>query len=153
MKKISYLVILISTLVAIAYLSLSCGKATEADSTLLDMTYVFDSDAIYWPTAMPFELNKLSWGINPQGWWYASNEYSASEHGGTHADAPIHFAQGGRTMDQIPLSEWIGPAVKIDVTANVLQTVITDWLSWIFSVGRRCTAPFLRKPGLSCILE
>ena len=45
-------------------------------------------------------------------------EYSASEHGGTHADAPIHFAENGRTMDQIPLEEWIGPAVKIDVTAK-----------------------------------
>ena len=31
-------------------------------------------------------------------------------------DAPIHFYQKGRTIDQIPLKEWIGPAVKIDVT-------------------------------------
>jgi len=30
-------------------------------------------------------------------------------------DAPIHFAENGRTIDQVPLQEWIGPAVKIDV--------------------------------------
>lgn len=82
---------------------------------LLDMTYPYDENTIYWPTAKPFELTKVSWGISDGGWWYASNEYSASEHGGTHVDAPIHFAQNGRTIDQVPLEEWIGPAVKIDV--------------------------------------
>ena len=83
---------------------------------ILDMTYPYDENTIYWPTAKGFELKKLNWGISEGGWWYASNEYGASEHGGTHADAPIHFAQNGRTIDQIPLQEWIGPAVKIDVT-------------------------------------
>jgi kynurenine formamidase len=89
--------------------------AFDIKEKLLDMTYPYDENTIYWPTAEPFTLKKLSWGMNERGWWYASNEYSASEHGGTHADAPIHFAQNGRTMDNIPLHEWIGPAVKIDV--------------------------------------
>jgi len=83
---------------------------------LLDMTYHYDENTIYWPTAKAFKLEKVSWGITEEGWWYASNEYSASEHGGTHVDAPIHFAEKGRTIEQIPLEEWIGPAVKIDVT-------------------------------------
>ncbi|MCP2596759.1 cyclase family protein, partial [Candidatus Aminicenantes bacterium AC-335-G13] len=83
---------------------------------LLDMTYPFDETAIYWPTAKSFKLEKVSWGFTEGGWWYASNNYSASEHGGTHVDVPIHFAKNGRTVDQIPLEEWIGPAVKIDVT-------------------------------------
>lgn len=90
-----------------------CGK--DFKGKLLDMTYPYDENTIYWPTAKPFELTKVSWGISDGGWWYASYEYSASEHGGTHVDAPIHFAQNGRTIDQVPLEEWIGPAVKIDV--------------------------------------
>jgi kynurenine formamidase len=90
----------------------------DFNGKLLDMTFPYDEDTIYWPTAKGFELKKLDWGISEDGEWYASNEYSASEHGGTHADAPIHFAQNGRTMDQIPLQEWIGPAVKIDVAAK-----------------------------------
>ncbi|MCP5103531.1 MAG: cyclase family protein [bacterium] len=85
---------------------------------ILDMTYAFGDDSIYWPTGKSFKSEKVFWGINDQGWWYASNDYSANEHGGTHADAPIHFAQKGRTMEQIPLEEWIGPAVKIDVTGQ-----------------------------------
>jgi kynurenine formamidase len=107
----------------------------QGGENLLDMTYVYDENTIYWPTAKGFELKKLAWEVGETGYWYASNEYSASEHGGTHADAPIHFAENGRTMDRIPLEEWIGPAVKIDVTAKcemdrdyVLSVDdITDW--------------------------
>jgi kynurenine formamidase len=98
----------------VALMSVTCK--TDAIGELLDMTYVYDENTIYWPTAKGFELKKLAWEVGEAGYWYASNEYSASEHGGTHADAPIHFAENGRTMDQIPLEEWIGPAVKIDVT-------------------------------------
>ncbi|MBL7074430.1 cyclase family protein [candidate division KSB1 bacterium] len=94
----------------------ACRQAQDFKAGLLDMTYPFDENTIYWPTAKPFKLQKGAWGITEKGYWYASNEYSAAEHGGTHVDAPIHFAQNGRTIDQIPLDEWIGPAVKIDVT-------------------------------------
>lgn len=89
------------------------GYTAGNPGRILDMTYVYDKNTIYWPNAEPFEL-KESGGINERGYWYAANFYSASEHGGTHADAPLHFAENGRTIDQISLDEWIGPAVKID---------------------------------------
>lgn len=82
----------------------------------LDMTYPYDADTLYWPNATPFKQTPEYWGMNDKGYWYAASNYSAAEHGGTHADAPIHFARNGRTIDQIPLADWIGPAVKIDVT-------------------------------------
>lgn len=88
----------------------------KSKGKILDMTYAFGDDSIYWPTGKSFKTTKMFWGKTDRGWWYASNDYGANEHGGTHADAPVHFAQKGRTMDQIPLEEWIGPAVKIDVT-------------------------------------
>jgi len=133
---------------------LSCGQfalavaigvtflgAAEPEGKLLDMTYPFDDAAIYWPTATPFRLTKVAWGVSPGGWWYASNDFSASEHGGTHADAPIHFARGGRTMEQIPLAEWIGPAVKVDVTGKCRSNrdyLLTkeDVLGWETTHGR-----------------
>jgi len=86
------------------------------EGVVLDMTYRFGDDSIYWPTGKSFKSEKVFWGINDAGWWYASNDYGANEHGGTHADAPVHFSKSGRTIDQIPLDEWIGPSVKIDVT-------------------------------------
>ncbi len=96
-------------------IGLSCKSPQKSQSQWLDMTYPYDNDTIYWPTAKPFQLVKLDWKVNEDGWWYASNEFSASEHGGTHVDAPIHFSENGRTIDQVPLEEWVGPAVKIDV--------------------------------------
>lgn len=102
----------------VCWLSFWACSTQQSGRTILDMTYVLDDAAIFWPTLKPFSLTKVAWGITEGGWWNASNEFSASEHGGTHVDAPIHFAAGGRTIDQIPLAEWIGPAVKVDVTAQ-----------------------------------
>lgn len=108
-----------TALAALAFFaSLSGQTARNVKEKLVDMTYAYDDNTIYWPTAKGFHLEKLSWGISAGGYWYASNEYGASEHGGTHADAPIHFAKNGRTIDQVSLEEWIGPAVKIDVRAS-----------------------------------
>jgi len=110
-KKSTVFIFMCLVIVAFLY-------AKDFKGKLLDMTYPYDENTIYWPTAKPFKLHKLNWGMTEAGYWYASNEYSASEHGGTHVDAPIHFAQNGRTIEQIPLEEWIGPAAKIDVTAK-----------------------------------
>lgn len=44
------------------------------------------------------------------------NSFCAPEHGGTHLDAPSHFARDGRTADQIPLSQLVAPGVVLDVT-------------------------------------
>jgi kynurenine formamidase len=82
---------------------------------LVDLTHDFGHETIYWPHNKRFQWEKTDWGMTPAGYWYASANFSASEHGGTHMDAPIHFGQGRRTIDQIPLEQLTGPAVVIDV--------------------------------------
>ena len=83
---------------------------------LVDLTHSFDARTLYWPTSpTSFKLDTLAYGPTPGGWFYAANAYSAPEHGGTHLDAPIHFAAGKNTADQVPLSRLIAPAVVIDV--------------------------------------
>jgi kynurenine formamidase len=84
--------------------------------TWVDLSHDFSEETIYWPTAKPFSLKVVSAQRTPAGFYYASNDYSASEHGGTHLDAPIHFAEGRNTTDQVPLDRLIGPAVVVDVT-------------------------------------
>ncbi len=125
----------------ISFVIIASFSACRSEGRLLDMTYPYDENTIYWPTAEPFNLEKVSWGISEGGWWYASNNFSASEHGGTHADAPIHFAENGRTIDQIPLEEWIGPAAKIDVTEKCAENreyllVVEDIQNWEKQHGR-----------------
>lgn len=73
-------------------------------------------DSIFWPTCETFRLDKTADGVTDKGYYYASNNYSGNEHGGTHIDAPVHFAQGHWTVDQIPLDRLIGPAVVVDVS-------------------------------------
>ena len=85
---------------------------------LVDLSHTYDAQTIYWPTAEGFQLRKDAEGITPSGYYYAANSLFTSEHGGTHLDAPIHFAQGRQTVDQIPLDRLIGPAVVIDVTES-----------------------------------
>ena len=90
--------------------------ATFPSGTLVDLSHPYDEDTIFWPTAAPFRLQKVAAGVTPGGFYYAANDFSTSEHGGTHIDAPIHFAQGHQTVDRIPLERLVGQAVVIDVT-------------------------------------
>jgi len=88
-----------------------------AHSQLVDLTYSFDEHTIYWPTADGFKWTKDKWGPTPGGYFYASASYGASEHGGTHLDSPLHFAEGHPGTDEIPVSRLIVPAVVLDVAA------------------------------------
>src|SRR5713101_2625789 len=91
------------------------GRGAIDVTKVIDLTYSFDESTIYWPTAKSFDWQKESWGTSPGGYWYAAARYAASEHGGTHLDSPIHFAENKATVDQVPLSQLIGPAVVIDI--------------------------------------
>ena len=99
-----------------------CQSATQPDllstGTWVDLTYDFSSETIYWPTAKRFEFQVESAGHTPAGYYYAANNLSTSEHGGTHLDAPRHFAEGKWTTDQIPLERLVGPGVVVDVTSQ-----------------------------------
>jgi kynurenine formamidase len=85
------------------------------NGTIVDLSHPYDENTIYWPTAAGFELTKDFDGITDKGYYYAANSFSTAEHGGTHIDAPIHFAEGGESVDQIPLDRLMGEAVVIDI--------------------------------------
>lgn len=98
----------------------NCLAAASIDtSKLVDLTYAFDDQTVYWPTASSFHWKKEAWGPTPAGYWYAAGHFEASEHGGTHLDAPIHFGKGQLALDQIPLNRLVCPAAVIDVAAQV----------------------------------
>jgi kynurenine formamidase len=82
---------------------------------LIDLSHAYDGQTIFWPTSQPFHLEVVSDGMTDQGFYYAANNFSTSEHGGTHLDAPRHFAEGHQTADQIPLDRLMGSAVVVDV--------------------------------------
>jgi kynurenine formamidase len=86
---------------------------------VVDLTHSFDEKTLYWPTSPSgFELKSLHNGLTEGGFFYASNSFCAPEHGGTHMDAPVHFAQGHQSLDQVALERLLAPAVVIDVAAR-----------------------------------
>lgn len=95
----------------------SAGPAID-ESKVVDLTHSFNEHTVYWPTARRFELTQVAYGVDATGHWYASNDFCASEHGGTHIDAPIHFAPGGMTTAEIPVRRLIGPARVIDIRSQ-----------------------------------
>lgn len=117
----------------IVALPIACAPARSP--TVVDLTHSFGEDTIYWPTNQSFHWEKTAWGVTEGGYWFASAKYGGSEHGGTHMDAPIHFAEGRRTLDQIPVDQLIGPAAVIDVRAKCeanpdYELTVEDIVSW-----------------------
>jgi kynurenine formamidase len=123
---------------ALAVLTLSaCATPTNnlAMGQWVDLTHDLAEDSVFWPTADGFRHRTASYGPTPGGWFYSSYDIQLSEHGGTHLDAPIHFAEGRQTADQIPLDRLIGQAAVIDVSVksaanrDYLFTVedVTEW--------------------------
>lgn len=100
----------------------------------VDLTHPFSEETIYWPTdTAGFQLERLAYGPTEGGWFYASYAFSSAEHGGTHLDAPIHFAEGGLTADRIPIEQLVGPAAVVDVSARAhpdYRVTVEDLTGW-----------------------
>jgi kynurenine formamidase len=120
--------VLFFALVAIAVARCSSPAAPRAPAAstfptgeLVDLSHTYDTTTIFWPTAEGFSLQKVADGDTPAGYYYAANNFAGAEHGGTHIDAPVHFARGHMTVDRIPLTSLIAPAIVIDVTQASTQ--------------------------------
>jgi kynurenine formamidase len=106
-----------------------------SDGNWIDLSYEFSDKTLYWPTATGFRLDTSFNGITEAGFYYSAYNYCAAEHGGTHLDAPVHFAKGKWAADEIPLENLIGEAVVIDVSEKALKDAdylisVNDIVEW-----------------------
>jgi kynurenine formamidase len=129
----------IFTVVVASMLFAGCQKhessARLLQGNVVDLSHAFDEQTVYWPTAEPFKLEKDFEGITEKGYYYAANRFSAAEHGGTHIDAPVHFAKDHNTVDQIPLEQLIGQGIVVDVVQKAsanpdYQVAVEDFQQW-----------------------
>jgi kynurenine formamidase len=102
---------------------------------MVDLSHAFTADTIYWPTEEGFVLERGFAGITDGGYYYEAHRFRGAEHGGTHLDAPIHFAEGAAAVDELHPSELSGAAVVIDVSAACerepdYQVTQADFLAW-----------------------
>jgi len=106
------------------------------DLKWIDLTYPFSEKTLYWPNnPKGFTWDTLYRGLSEKGYYYSSYSFFSPEHGGTHLDAPVHFSEGSKSVDQLSLDQLTGKAVVIDVSAKAMADrdyliTVDDVLSW-----------------------
>jgi kynurenine formamidase len=133
------------SIILVAALSLAACTAKNSNEfpkgEWIDLSHDFSEETIYWVTAEPFTRTTVAEGKTPGGYYYSAYNFSAAEHGGTHIDAPVHFGEGKKSVDQLELGQLISPAVKIDVSAKAANDrdyliTIDDIKNWESANGK-----------------
>jgi kynurenine formamidase len=127
-------VLLLSALSA-ACTSPPAAGAGFPEGVPVDLSHPYDARTVFWPTAEPFRLEVVAGGMTPGGFYYAANNFCTSEHGGTHLDAPVHFAEGRQSADEVPLERLVGSAIVVDVSEAAArdrdyQIGVADFERW-----------------------
>ena len=124
------------------------GRAynTIAAKKFVDLTHSFGPDTPVWsgfgqakfsPTADP--KTHQPYTIATDG--FHGTVYEMVGQYGTHVDPPAHFAEGGLTLDQIPLEQMILPLVVLDDTPHLARDPnhafsVDDLTAWERQHGR-----------------
>jgi kynurenine formamidase len=86
---------------------------TPMARTVIDLTQSLNSNVPVYPGDPPLRFQQ---SCTVPGDGYSVHALSCSSHAGTHIDAPSHFLADGATIDQLPPSAFILPALVLDVS-------------------------------------
>lgn len=126
--------VMAASILASALLFLGCGSDEDDLSQVweqlqgrefVDLTHAFGPGIPHWPGFPDEERELLYWyddqppGPGALGTGFFAERFTHVGQWGTHVDPPAHFAEGLRTVDEIPLEEMILPLVVLDVTGRV----------------------------------
>lgn len=135
--------------------------AAFRNAEVIDLTVLISEQLpAHWPTHLPFQRWTFNWFKPIQGPYsdnlaqsvfpYYGQRYIIDEHTGTQLDCPAHFIppegsgmpfagpMGKMTCDKMPITQWIGPAVVIDVRSildqapngkspQITPQIVSDW--------------------------
>jgi len=125
------------SLMTLVCLAAACAPKNENPPAgeWIDLTYDFSEQTIYWVESDGFRKETVAEAQTEKGYYYSAYKICAPEHGGTHLDAPRHFAEGRQTVEEIPLANLIGAAVKLDVSEKAsanrdYQISVEDLTVW-----------------------
>jgi len=90
----------------------------------IDITIPLHENMEKYPSLKGFRLKWIrKMGIDEK---INMSEFSMETHVGTHVDAPLHFIEGGKSLEQMPIENLLGRAQVIEVPYP--QTVTDEFL-------------------------
>ena len=112
-------------------------RALNGMSAVVDLTHPLNGKIPTWPGDEPFKVEPVT--DYTQG--FLTNRFSASDHVGTHVDAPAHLFKGKATVDGIPPRHLIGVAIVLDIAKKAEASpdyllTIQDLTGWERRYGR-----------------
>src|SRR6202140_5647661 len=112
--------------------------ATLASTKFVDLTHPFGPATPHWKGFSEEKVVEL-YTIKKDG--FLVQQFTHVGQWGTHIDAPAHFHEGLRTVDQIPPQEMLLPLVVIDVHDKVAKNpdytlTAADVSTWAGKHGR-----------------
>jgi len=117
-----------------------------AGKQFVDLTHAFSPDTPVWPGFGQAEFSPAAdpktgrpYTIKDDG--FRATSYRLVGQYGTHVDPPAHFAEGGITMDRIPLKQMILPLIVLDDTPYLAKDPnhafsVADLKAWEKKHGR-----------------
>ncbi|KAF7266547.1 hypothetical protein GWI33_020056 [Rhynchophorus ferrugineus] len=105
----------------------------SSSQTIIDLTWNFNNETIYWPGQRQFQITKAT-ESEKRGFWYSVKEFCAAEHGGTHFDAPYHFYKEGWKVSEVPVDRLFAKGALIETNQSNLYA--KDLIKWEESNGR-----------------
>ncbi|WP_459502113.1 cyclase family protein [Bacillus sp. C1] len=80
---------------------------------VIDLSQTFENNMSQFPGTPPIHLESIT-SVEEAG--FQVTDFHSIVHVGTHCDAPAHFISGASTIEQLPLNQFVGEAILIDVT-------------------------------------
>ena len=117
----------------------------QAFDRIFDLTHVLTMSMPVYPGLTRPEMTQTS-SLEENGVY--NNDLTLGEHTGTHLDAPMHFAEGGLTTDQLPAEKFFAPLAVISIAARASEdpdtaVTIDDILAWEQEHGRLPAGAFV----------
>jgi kynurenine formamidase len=92
----------------------SCaGTPTLDESRLVDLSQAFVERTPTAPGEPPLHYERVA-KRRDDGRWLSTGTLHGSIHSGTHLDAPVHYSEGRRAADEVPLAQLVAPIRLIE---------------------------------------
>lgn len=82
---------------------------------IYDVSVPIQNGMPVWPSDPPVKLTAKAHISRDKSHTVRVTAIEMGSHTGTHVDAPAHFVEGGKTLSEIPLDVFVGPATVFEI--------------------------------------